>query len=72
MKGRSSAPSLQEGQSSVDLILTNVASPLCPATKTNLKLLQVDMGTPDRRDCPQQVDSVAFKGNWKVLQTTAP
>lgn len=49
--------SLQEGQSLAelakslaDLVLTNAASPLRPATTTHLKLFQVDMGTPDHRD----------------------
>lgn len=41
--------SLKEGQTLADLVLTNVASPLHHVTKTNLKLVQVDVGTLDCR-----------------------
>jgi len=64
-KGRSSACCLHvlvhDGQSLADLVLTNAASHLCPATKTNIKLVQVDMDTPAHRGCPHQVDSMAFE-----------
>lgn len=53
--------SLKEGQTLADLVLTNVANPLHHITKTNLKLVQVGVGTLDHRDCPHPVHSVAFQ-----------